>query len=99
MVIHEADPRVTMMLAINMRPDPQLENSLDYSERDDQLVGIASAYSNNFTDTEVSVLTYDTGPMLSAKNVPIFCFLRKKRRLSGDIPADEWTNKRLLHVG
>jgi hypothetical protein len=69
MVIREADPRVTMMLAINMRPDPQLENSLDYSERDDQLVGIASAYSKNFPDTEASVLTYDTGPMLSAKNV------------------------------
>ncbi|HCD83189.1 MAG TPA: hypothetical protein DEQ45_05045 [Agrobacterium sp.] len=71
MVIREADPRVTMMLAINMRPDPQLENSLDYSERDDQLVGIASAYSKNFPDTEVSVLTYDTGPMLSAKNVGV----------------------------
>lgn len=71
MVIREANPRVTMMLAINMRPDPQLENSLDYSERDDQLVGIASAYSNNFPDTEVSVLTYDTGPMLSAKNVGV----------------------------
>lgn len=40
-VIREADPRVTMMLSITMRPDPQLENSLDYSERGNQLVGIA----------------------------------------------------------
>jgi hypothetical protein len=27
MVIREADPRVTMMVAINMHPDPQLENT------------------------------------------------------------------------
>lgn len=70
-LIRECSPRVTILLDNRVKPDASLRDTLDYSERDDQLVGIASSYTQSFTLADVAVLTTDTGPILSAKAVGV----------------------------
>lgn len=62
-------PTVFLQLRQDLKADPALSDRLDYSERDDQLVGIAAAFARDNPDASVRLLTHDTGPMLSAKNV------------------------------
>jgi len=71
LVIRQSNPRVTMFLTNSVRADPSLADVLDYDERDDELVGIAASCSQTFRLADVALLTYDTGPILSAKTVGI----------------------------
>lgn len=67
--VRERAPAVFLQLRQDLKPEADLFDRLDYTERDDQLVGIASAFAREHPDLSVRVLTHDTGPMLSAKNV------------------------------
>jgi hypothetical protein len=64
-------PRVLLFLRQDLKHDTSLAEQLDYAERDDQLVGIAAGYAAVYPHEEVRVLTYDTGPMASARLVGI----------------------------
>lgn len=63
-IIRERAPRITLALAVALRPDAELD--LDLSEPDDVLVGIAHAYQKQYPDKRVAVLTHDGGAMASA---------------------------------
>lgn len=68
-VIQESSPRVAIVIDISIRADESLADVLDYEERDDQLVGIAHTLKS--IGRNVVVLTYDTGPMISADTVGV----------------------------
>lgn len=70
-VIRNAEPRVTLVIRNDLRPDPDLTEQLDYSERDDQLVGIVHAFASGNQDGPIKLLTHDTGPMASARMVGV----------------------------
>jgi hypothetical protein len=62
-------PLVELCLRQKLRRDESVSGDLNYEERDDQLVGIALGFQKSNPDTEVWLLTNDTGPMASAKVV------------------------------
>lgn len=64
-----SNPRVRLTIKPNIRPSPAHGNSLDYSERDDQLVGIAATFAEENRNIDVRLLTHDTGPMASARMI------------------------------
>ena len=59
------------MVRTELRPDPSLEERLDYNEPDDRLVGIACAFAQQISGPEVRILTHDTGPLASATMVGV----------------------------
>lgn len=69
--IKNAKPRVCLSLRQDLKRDEQLSEELDYSERDDQLVGITSKFIKDNARECVFLLTHDTGPMASAKLVGV----------------------------
>mgnify|MGYP003641559489 CR=1 FL=1 len=62
---------VKLLLDTSHRPAPDLAEQLDYTEPDNQLVGITATYCREFPDDDVRLLTHDTGPMVSAKTFGI----------------------------
>ena len=67
--VREGTPAVFLQVRQNLRRDPNLSELLDYSERDDQLVGIAAAFARDNPDVSARLLTHDNGPLFSAKSV------------------------------
>lgn len=65
------NPTVRLRMARAMRPDPAAANELNYDSRDDQLVGIALAFHKASSETSALLLTYDHGPMFSAREVGV----------------------------
>lgn len=63
------NPTVWLRMARALRPDPSATDDLNYDSRDDQLVGIALAFHRAHSDASVMLLTYDNGPMFSARTV------------------------------
>lgn len=59
------------MLLPKYRPDPSQAGMLDYNEKDDQIIGTICSYKNDFPESEIRILTNDTGPMVSAKTVDV----------------------------
>ena len=68
-VIKDGQPIVKLYLSELSQPSAELKSILDYSKPDDELVGYAHRYAAETPDRQVAVLTHDTGPMLTAKNV------------------------------
>ena len=66
-MINIGPPRVTMELAGLGRPSQELEGDLDYRHGDDELVGYAHAFSSGHPGQEVSLLTHDSGLMMTAR--------------------------------
>lgn len=62
-------PDVRLCLRHDLRRDEDVADTLDYEERDDQLVGTALAFHKASPTEAVRLLTNDTGPMASAKAV------------------------------
>ena len=46
------------------RPSPELENQLDYSKPDDEVVGCFHRYTREQEGSDVRLLTHDGGPMM-----------------------------------
>jgi hypothetical protein len=67
--VRDGTPTVFLQVRQNLRRDPNLSELLDYSERDDQLVGIAAAFARDNPDVSVRLLTHDNGLLFSAKSV------------------------------
>ena len=68
-LVLKQNPTVRLRMARAMRPDPAAAEELNYDSRDDQLVGIALAFHKANSDGSALLLTYDHGPMFSAREV------------------------------
>lgn len=64
-------PIVRLYIRQDIKPDESLSEQLTYSERDDQLVGIVSSFSDPHNNKRAFLLTHDTGPMASAAMVGV----------------------------
>ncbi|WP_017347471.1 PIN domain-containing protein [Pantoea sp. A4] len=64
-------PIVRLYIRQDIKPDESLSDQLTYSERDDQLVGIVSSFSDPHNNKKAFLLTHDTGPMASAAMVGV----------------------------
>lgn len=62
-------PTVRLKIALGLRPDPSVTEQLNYDHKDDQLVGIALGFQKSNPQESVSLVTYDNGPMFSARSV------------------------------
>jgi len=67
-------PTVTLVAMPELRPDPSLQDDLDYTQADDSIVGIVSAFLNAQEGRQVALLSNDNGPLMSARrtNVPFY---------------------------
>lgn len=74
LVIRERSPRVFLTMDLSLRPSDQLSGQLDYQEADDRFVGIAAGYYAEDKDSEVAIITNDSGPRFSAIKHNITCF-------------------------
>ena len=70
-IVKDSNPKVILMLDWNSKPDPMLSAKLDYSEFDDQIVGICNTVSKQSTNKDVFLLTNDTGPLLTARDIGV----------------------------
>lgn len=68
-LIKEADPRVKLFLESPSRPDPELSDRLDYNDPDDEIIGCLHRYTKDNPNADARLLTYDTGPMMTARGL------------------------------
>ena len=68
-MIRESGPRVELYLEALSRPSPELEDRLDYSKPDDEIVGCCYRYSREHPSSDVRLLTHDGGPMMTARSL------------------------------
>lgn len=80
LIITKGRPEVRLRVSTQLRPSEKSGITLNYSEPDDQLVGIAKAFSDANSGASVRVLTNDIGPRASAKAVGVAC----------EIPREDW---------
>lgn len=66
-VVRETNPRVILRIDPHTKPDPALKDHLDYTQRDDELVGTLSSFLKQNPTAKCALLTDDTGPMASAQ--------------------------------
>ncbi|TWS12634.1 DNA-binding protein, partial [Escherichia coli] len=59
---------------LSLKPCEQLSEQLDYQEADDRFVGIAAGYCADDPDSEVAIITNDSGPRFSAIKHNIICY-------------------------
>ena len=53
------------------RPSPELEDTLDYSKADDQIIGCLYKFRQDNQGADARLLTYDAGPMMTAYSLGI----------------------------
>ncbi len=71
-VIREDRPRVVLRLEMARKPAPEHADILDYGVNDDRIVGIAAAMAQ---DSDVVLLTNDTGPAATARSMGLRFFM------------------------
>ena len=69
--IKEVSPRVRLYIESSTVPSQQIKNRLDYNKPDDEIIGYCHRYTQEHPDKDVRLLTHDTGPMMTAKNLNI----------------------------
>lgn len=67
--ITSTKPIVKLYLDEPGLPSGALEDNLDYSKPDDELVGYVHRYSQSHPNADLFLLTHDIGPMATAKNL------------------------------
>jgi len=70
--IREQGPRVMLRLEMARKPAPEHADMLDYGVNDDRIVGIVAAMAQ---DSDVVLLTGDTGPAATARSVGLTFFM------------------------
>ena len=70
-VVRESSPRVTLHVEPGHQYSLKLSDQLDYSERDDQLVGIVHRFAKEKPGEDVRLLTRDTIPLYRAKGLQL----------------------------
>ena len=79
-VFRATNPRVVLSIEPQHTHSPELEQQLNYQERDDQLVGTLYEFSRCHEGIDVRLLTHDTTPLFTAQGLG----------LTGDIIPDNW---------
>ena len=79
-VVRPSNPRVVLSVESNHQYSKDLEDRLDYQERDDQLIGTAYEFARRNQSCDVRLLTHDTTPMFTASGVD----------LPADLISDDW---------
>ena len=64
-------PVVKLYLEGPSRPSPELEDTLDYSNPDDQIVGCLHKFRQDNQGADARLLTHDGGPMMTANSLGI----------------------------
>ena len=68
-IVRTASPRVVLSVEPQHTYSRDLEDRLNYQERDDQLVGTAYEFAERHQGTEVRLLTHDTTPQFTARSL------------------------------
>ena len=68
-VVRETNPRVTLHVEPQYQYSPELADTLNYEERDDQLVGTLHRFAKENVDTDARLLTHDTAPLHTAEGI------------------------------
>ena len=79
-VVRANDPRVVLSVEPQHTYSRDLEERLNYQERDDQLVGTLYEFARCHEGTDVRLLTHDTTPLYTAQGLD----------LSADIIPENW---------
>ena len=79
-VVRDAGPRVVLSVEPQHSYSRNLENRLDYQERDDQLVGALHEFARRHEGSDVRLLTHDTTPLFTARGLG----------LTADIIPESW---------
>ena len=66
-LIRQSKPQVKLFVDPSYSPSPELENQLDYNDKDDQIVGCVYTIKKHNPESDVRLLTHDSGPMASAR--------------------------------
>lgn len=67
--VRAESPSVTLSIEVHHERSPDFEDRLDYSERDDQLIGTALGFVADNPGSQVWLLTHDTTPLLTADSL------------------------------
>ena len=70
-VIKTSTPVVKLYLEGPSRPSPELEDTLDFSKSDDQIIGCLHKFRQDNQGADARLLTYDGGPMMTAYSLGI----------------------------
>lgn len=70
-LIRDTSPVVKLYLEGPSRPSPELDDILDYSKPDDQIVGCLHKFRQDNEGTDARLLTHDGGPMMTAYSLGI----------------------------
>ena len=68
-VVREASPRVILSVEPHHPYCQNLEDRLNYNERDDQLVGTLHYFARRHEGADVRLLTHDTTPLFTARSL------------------------------
>ena len=79
-VVRGSNPRVVLSVEPQHAYSRDLEERLNYHERDDQLVGTVYEVSRGHPDSDVRLLTHDTTPLYTARGLG----------LTADVISDDW---------
>ena len=70
-LIRKVGPQVRLYLQGTSLPSKELKDVLDYDNTDDEIIGCLYKYRHENLDADARLLTYDTGPMMTAKSLNI----------------------------
>ena len=79
-VVRASNPRVVLSVEPQHAYSRDLEERLNYQERDDQLVGTVYEFSHGHPDRDVRLLTHDTTPLYTARGLGV----------AADVISDDW---------
>lgn len=68
-VVHEVKPRITLHVAPEHAYSAELAETLNYQERDDQLVGTLHRFVKENPGADARLLTHDTTPLYTAEGI------------------------------
>ena len=66
LLVREVNPCVKLYFYTSSLPSQELKDRLDYSKPDDELIGHLHGFKQAHPDEDVHLLSYDTGPMMTA---------------------------------
>jgi predicted nucleic acid-binding protein len=75
LVVRESKPIVEISFTPILNKNCQLPDVLDLSRPDDQIIAEIIKYKNNYPDHDVSILTHDTNPLLTAMRCNLSYFV------------------------
>ena len=68
-VVRASKPRVELNVGSNIRPSPNVEYKLDYSNVDEQIIGCLENYRSSNNGIDARLLTHDGGPMITSSSL------------------------------